>query len=113
YDSSFMFKYSERPGTYAAKHLPDDVDEATKVRRLEELIALQNELSAAANRRCVGKVYEVLIEGTSKRSREQLFGRTEQNKVVVFDRGRHHMGETVRVRITDSTSATLFGEVEP
>lgn len=113
YDSSFMFKYSERPGTYAAQHLPDDVDEATKVRRLEELIALQNELSAAANRRCVGKVYEVLIEGTSKRSREQLFGRTEQNKVVVFDRGRHHMGETVRVRITDSTSATLFGEVEP
>lgn len=113
YDSSFMFKYSERPGTYAAQHLPDDVDEATKVRRLEELIALQNELSVAANRRCVGKVYEVLIEGTSKRSREQLFGRTEQNKVVVFDRGRHHMGETVRVRITDSTSATLFGEVEP
>ncbi len=111
YDSSFMFKYSERPGTYAAKHLPDDVDEATKVRRLEELIALQNELSTEANRRCVGKVYEVLIEGTSKRSREQLFGRTEQNKVVVFDRGRYHMGQTVKVRITSSTSATLLGEV--
>ncbi len=111
YDSAFMFKYSERPGTYASKHLPDDIDEATKVRRLEELIALQNELSLAANTACIGKEYEVLIEGTSKRSREQLFGRTEQGKVVVFDRKGHHTGETVRVRITSASSATLKGEL--
>ena len=111
YDSSFMFKYSERPGTYASKHLPDDIDETTKVRRLEELIALQNELSLAANTACIGKEYDVLIEGTSKRSREQLFGRTEQGKVVVFDRKGHHTGETVRVRITSASSATLKGEL--
>ena len=111
FDSSFMFKYSERPGTYASRHLADDVDEAEKVRRLEELIALQNELSAESNRRCVGREYEVLVEGVSKRSREQLFGRTEQNKVVVFDRGGHRPGELVRVRITGSSSATLLGEV--
>ncbi len=111
YDSAFMFKYSERPGTYASRHLPDDVPEDVKVRRLEELIALQNELSAESNRRCVGKTYEVLIEGTSKRSKEQLFGRTEQNKVVVFDRGSHRPGEKVMVRITDSSSATLKGEL--
>ena len=111
YDSAFMFKYSERPGTYASKHLPDDIDEATKVRRLEELIALQNELSLAANTACIGKEYEVLIEGTSKRSREQLFGRTEQGKVVVFDRKGHHTGQTVRVRITSASSATLKGEL--
>ncbi|MBR4296641.1 MAG: tRNA (N6-isopentenyl adenosine(37)-C2)-methylthiotransferase MiaB [Bacteroidaceae bacterium] len=111
YDSSFMFKYSERPGTYASKHLPDDIDETTKVRRLEELIALQNELSLAANTACIGKEYDVLIEGTSKRSREQLFGRTEQGKVVVFDRKGHHMGQTVRVRITSASSATLKGEL--
>lgn len=111
YDSAFMFKYSERPGTYASKHLPDDVPEEVKVRRLNELIALQNELSAESNRRDVGKVFEVLIEGTSKRSREQLFGRTEQNKVVVFDRGNHRIGEFVRVLITSSSSATLKGEV--
>ena len=111
YDSSFMFKYSERPGTYASKHLPDDIDEATKVRRLEELIALQNELSLAANTACIGKEYDVLIEGTSKRSREQLFGRTEQGKVVVFDRKGHHTGQTVRVRITSASSATLKGEL--
>ena len=111
YDSAFMFKYSERPGTYASKHLPDDIDETTKVRRLEELIALQNELSLAANTACIGKEYEVLIEGTSKRSREQLFGRTEQGKVVVFDRKGHHMGQTVRVRITSASSATLKGEL--
>ena len=110
YDSAFMFKYSERPGTYAARHLADDVPEDVKVRRLEELIALQNELSAESNRRCVGSEVEVLVEGTSKRSREQLYGRTEQNKVVVFDRGAHRPGETVRVRITGSTSATLLGE---
>ena len=111
YDSAFMFKYSERPGTYASKHLPDDIDEATKVRRLEELIALQNELSLAANTACIGKEYDVLIEGTSKRSREQLFGRTEQGKVVVFDRKGHHTGQTVRVRITSASSATLKGEL--
>ncbi len=111
YDSSFMFKYSERPGTFASKHYPDDIDEATKIRRLEELIALQNELSLAANQACIGKEYDVLIEGTSKRSREQLFGRTEQNKVVVFDRRGHHAGQTVRVRITAASSATLQGEL--
>ena len=111
YDSAFMFKYSERPGTYAAQHLADDVPEEVKVRRLEELIALQNELSAESNRRCIGHTYEVLIEGTSKRSREQLFGRTEQNKVVVFDRGTLRPGQYATVRITDASSATLKGEV--
>lgn len=110
YDSAFMFKYSERPGTYASRHLPDDVSEGVKIRRLNELIALQNELSAESNAKCVGKEYEILVEGVSKRSREQLFGRTEQNKVVVFDRGTHHPGEYVRVRITSSSSATLQGE---
>ncbi len=112
YDSAFMFKYSERPGTYAARHLADDVPEEVKVRRLEELIALQNELSAESNRRCIGHTYEVLIEGTSKRSREQLFGRTEQNKVVVFDRGTLRPGQYATVRITDASSATLKGEVQ-
>ena len=111
YDSAFMFKYSERPGTFASKHFPDDVPEETKIRRLEELIALQNELSAEANQRCIGREYEVLIEGVSKRSKEQLFGRTEQNKVVVFDRGEHRIGQYVRVRITEASSATLKGEV--
>ena len=110
YDSAFMFKYSERPGTFASKHLPDDVPEEVKVRRLEEIIALQNRLSAESNARCVGRVYEVLAEGTSKRSRDQLFGRTEQNRVVVFDRGTHRVGDLVRVRITEATSATLKGE---
>ena len=110
YDSAFMFKYSERPGTYASKHLPDDVPEEEKVRRLEELIALQNELSAESNQRCIGREYEILVEGVSKRSREQLFGRTEQNKVVVFDRGTHRPGDYVCVRITDASSATLKGE---
>ena len=110
YDSAFMFKYSERPGTYASRHLPDDVSEEVKIRRLNELIALQNELSAESNAKCVGKEYEILVEGVSKRSREQLFGRTEQNKVVVFDCGTHHPGEYVRVRITSSSSATLQGE---
>lgn len=110
YDSSFMFKYSERPGTYASRHLPDDVPEEIKIRRLNELIALQNELSAESNQRCIGQEYEILVEGVSKRSKEQLFGRTEQNKVVVFDRGTHRPGEYVRVRITESSSATLKGE---
>lgn len=110
YDSAFMFKYSERPGTYASKHLPDDVPEDVKIRRLNELIQLQTEMSAKANKKDEGKVFEVLVEGFSKRSREQLFGRTEQNKVVVFDKGNHHIGETVRVKIISSTSATLMGE---
>jgi tRNA-2-methylthio-N6-dimethylallyladenosine synthase len=109
YDSSFMFKYSERPGTYASKHLPDDIPEEVKIRRLNELISLQNELSAECNRLCEGKEYEVLLEGVSKRSREQLFGRTEQNKVVIVDRGNHHIGDIVRVKITESSSATLKG----
>jgi len=109
YDSAFMFKYSERPGTYASKHLPDNVPEDVKIRRLNELIALQTQLSAEANKRDEGKVFDVLVEGFSKRSREQLCGRTEQNKMVVFDKGQHHIGETVRVKITGSTSATLFG----
>ena len=111
YDSAFMFKYSERPGTYASKHLPDDVPEDVKVRRLNDLIALQNELSAESNRRCEGRVYEVLVEGVSKRSKEQLFGHTEQNKVVVFDRGKYHVGDFVKVRVNGSSSATLKGEV--
>ena len=110
YDSAFMFKYSERPGTYASKHLPDNVPEEVKIRRLNELIKLQTEMSAAANKRDEGSVFEVLVEGPSKRSREQLCGRTEQNKMVVFDKGKHHIGEFVKVRITGSTSATLFGE---
>ena len=111
YDSAFMFKYSERPGTYASKHLPDDVPEEVKIRRLNELIALQTELSAVANKRDEGREFDVLLESFSKRSREQLMGRTEQNKAVVVDKGPHHIGETVRVRITSSTSATLLGEI--
>ena len=110
YDSAFMFKYSERPGTYASKHLPDDVPEEEKIRRLNELIALQTEISAQQNKKDEGKEFDVLVEGFSKRSREQLCGRTEQNKMVVFDKAGHHIGETVRVRITGSTSATLLGE---
>ena len=109
YDSAFMFKYSERPGTYASKHLPDNVPEETKIRRLNELIQLQTEMSAIANKRDEGKVFDVLVEGFSKRSREQLCGRTEQGKMVVFDKGNHHIGETVKVKITGSTSATLLG----
>ena len=110
YDSAFMFKYSERPGTYASKHLPDDVAEEEKIRRLNELIALQTEMSAIQNKKDEGKEFDVLVEGCSKRSREQLCGRTEQNKMVVFPKAGHHIGETVRVKITGSTSATLLGE---
>ena len=110
YDSAFMFKYSERPGTYASKHLPDDVPEDVKIRRLNELMHLQTEMSAIANKKDEGKEFDVLVEGFSKRSREQLCGRTEQNKMVVFNKGNHHIGETVRVRITGSSSATLLGE---
>jgi tRNA-2-methylthio-N6-dimethylallyladenosine synthase len=111
YDSAFMFKYSERPGTYASKHLPDDVPEEEKIRRLNELIALQTEISAQQNKKDEGKEFDVLLENFSKRSRDQLMGRTEQNKAVVVDKGSHHIGETVRVRITGSTSATLLGEI--
>lgn len=110
YDGAFMFKYSERPGTYASKNLPDDVSEEIKIRRLNEIIAMQNRLSGEANARCIGKTYEVLVEGVSKRSREQLFGRTEQNRVVVFDRGTHRIGDFVMVKITETSSATLKGE---
>ncbi len=109
YDSAFMFKYSERPGTYASKHLPDDIPEEVKIRRLNEMIELQNHLSAESNAKDINKVFEVLVEGVSKRSKEQLFGRTEQNKVVVFDRGGHRIGDFVKVRITESSSATLKG----
>ena len=110
YDSAFMFKYSERPGTYASKHLPDDVPEEVKLRRLNELIQLQTNISAEQNKKDEGREFDVLVEGFSKRSREQLCGRTEQNKMVVFDKGNHHIGETVRVKIIGSTSATLLGE---
>ncbi|MBQ6032211.1 MAG: tRNA (N6-isopentenyl adenosine(37)-C2)-methylthiotransferase MiaB [Prevotella sp.] len=110
YDSAFMFKYSERPGTYASKNLPDDVEESVKLRRLAELIDLQTRLSAQQNKKDEGKTFDVLVEGFSKRSREQLCGRTEQNKMVIFDKGNHHIGDIVRVRITGSTSATLFGD---
>ena len=109
FDSAFMFKYSERPGTYASRHLPDDIPEEEKIHRLNELISLQNELSAESYRQNVGKEYEVLVEGVSKRSKDQLFGRTEQYKVVVFDRAGHHIGDRVKVRITGSSSATLQG----
>ena len=110
YDAAFMFKYSERPGTYASKHLPDDVPEEVKIRRLNEMIELQNQLSAESNAKDVGKTFEVLVEGVSKRSKAQFFGRTQQNKVVVFDRGTHHIGDFVKVRVTASSSATLLGE---
>ncbi len=111
YDSAFMFKYSERPGTYASKHLPDDISEEVKISRLNEIIALQNRLSAEANARCIGKTYEVLVEGFSKRSKDQLVGRTEQNRVVVFDRGTYRIGDFVNVRILEASSATLKGEI--
>lgn len=110
FDAAFLFKYSQRPGTFAAKHFEDDVPEKIKIHRLEELIALQNKLSAERNKLDEGKVFEIMVEGHSKRSAEQLFGRTGQNKVVVFDRGNHHIGERVKVRVTASTSATLKGE---
>lgn len=108
-DSAFMFKYSERPGTYASRHLIDDVPEEVKVERLNRMIALQNELSLESNERDVGKSFEVLIEGYSKRSREDFFGRTEQNKVIVFPKGDHHIGQLVTVRVERVTSATLLG----
>ena len=111
YDRAYLFKYSERPGTYAAKHLSDDVPESVKVRRLQGMIDLQNELSEASNRRDIGKVFEVLVEGFSKRSKEQLYGRTSQNKVVVFNKANCRIGQFVNMKITGATSATLFGEL--
>ena len=109
FDSAFMFKYSERPGTFASRHLPDNISEEVKVRRLNEIIALQVELSHESNKRDVGREFDVLVEGYSKRSRESFCGRTSQNKMVVFPKGTHHIGEIVRVRITDATPATLIG----
>ncbi len=111
YDAAFMFKYSERPGTFASKHMKDDIEDSEKVRRLNEIIALQQECSAENNRKCIGNTYEVLIEGISKRSREQFFGRTEQNRTAVFDRKGHKIGDFVKVRIHGSTAATLLGEI--
>lgn len=113
FDSAFMFKYSERPGTYAAKHLPDNVPEEEKIRRLNELIHLQTQISAERNKEDEGKVFDILLERFSKRSHDQLMGRTPQNKAVIIPRGCHHIGDMVRVRITGSTSATLMGEELP
>lgn len=110
FDSAFMFKYSERPGTYASKRMEDNVPEDVKSRRLQEIIDLQLELSRESNKRDVGKEFEILVEGFSKRSREQYFGRTDQNKVVIFDKKNHKIGEFVKVKITDYTPATLFGD---
>lgn len=111
FDQAFMFKYSERPGTIAAKRMPDNVPEETKIRRLNEIIALQNEISNNSNQDDVGKTYEVLVEGFSKRSNEQLFGRTSQNKVVIFPREGRRIGEFIKVKILSASSATLIGEV--
>jgi len=111
FDMAFMFKYSERPGTVAAKRLPDDVPEETKIRRLNEIIALQNEISNKSNQNDIGKTYEVMVEGFSKRSKEQLYGRTSQNKVVIFPREGRHIGEFIHVKILSASSATLIGEV--
>ncbi|MCD7936386.1 MAG: tRNA (N6-isopentenyl adenosine(37)-C2)-methylthiotransferase MiaB [Tannerellaceae bacterium] len=109
YESAFLFKYSERPGTYASKHLEDNIPEEVKVRRLQGLIDLQNQLSEESNKRDIGKTFEVLIEGFSKRSREQLFGRTGQNKVVIFDKQNYKVGQLVQLKIENASSATLFG----
>lgn len=111
FDTAFMFKYSERPGTYAQKHLPDNIPEEEKVRRLNEIIALQQELSLASNQREIGRVVEVLVEGFSKRSKDDMFGRTSQYKTVVFPRAGRHIGELVQVKITSASAATLLGEV--
>lgn len=111
YDSAFMFKYSEREGTFASKHLPDNVPEEVKLRRLQEMIDLQLQLSLQSNQNDVGKTFEVLVEGYSKRSKEQLFGRTSQNKVVLFDKGDVQIGSLVNVTIERATAATLFGKI--
>ena len=110
YAGAFMFKYSERPDTFSARHFADDISEEEKTRRLNEVIALQNQLSIVSNEAEVGLIRQVLVEGTSKRSDEQLCGRTSQNKMVVFDRGNHTAGDYVTVKITGCSSATLFGE---
>ena len=110
FDSSFMFKYSERPGTYASKHLPDNVPEEVKIDRLNRMIALQNELSLASNQRDVGRTFEVLVEGYSKRSKDDMFGRTQQNKVIVFPAGDTQVGDRVMCRVISASSATLKGE---
>ena len=110
YASAFMFKYSERPGTFSARHFEDDIADNEKTRRLNEIIALQNSLSVVSNEAEIGKVRQVLVEGTSKRSDEQMCGRTSQNKMVIFDRGDHKAGDYITVKITSCSSATLFGE---
>ena len=111
YDFAYMFKYSERPGTRAQRTMEDDVPEDVKTARLTEIIDLQNELSLESNRRDVGKRFEILVEGVSRRRDDQLFGRTSQNKVVVFDRGGYQAGDYVRVEVVDCSSATLIGRV--
>ncbi len=111
FDSAFMFKYSERPGTYASKHLPDNISEETKIARLNEMIALQNELSAISNKKDIGKTFEVLVEGRSKRSKEQFCGRTQQNKMMVFPKGDYKVGDLIKVKVVSTTSATLIGEL--
>jgi tRNA-2-methylthio-N6-dimethylallyladenosine synthase len=110
FDSSFMFKYSERPGTFAAKNLPDNVPEDVKIDRLNRMIALQNELSLCSNRKDVGNIYEVLVEGYSKRSRDDMFGRTQQNKVIVFPAHGEKPGDKVMCRVLSASSATLLGQ---
>ncbi len=111
FDNAFMFKYSERPGTLASKHMPDNVPEEVKIERLNRMIALQNELSAQSNRRDIGREYEVLVEGVSKRSADQWVGRTSQNKAAVFPRGTFKVGDFVKVRVVDASSATLICEL--
>ncbi len=108
FDSSFMFKYSERPGTLAARTMPDNISEDVKIERLNRMIALQGELSLASNKADIGKVFDVLVEGVAKRSKEQMVGRTSQNKTAVFPRGEAKVGQTVRVEVVDATSATLI-----
>lgn len=111
FDQAYMFKYSERPGTYASKNLKDDVPEEEKVRRLNEMIAVQGELSLESNRRDIGKTFEVLVEGYSKRSNEMFCGRTSQNKMAIFPKGGHKIGDFVKIKVTDATGATLFGDL--
>jgi len=111
FDMAFMFKYSERPGTVAAKRMEDNVPEEVKLRRLDEIIKLQNEIANQSNQNDIGKTFEVLVEGFSKRSKEQLFGRTSQNKVVIFPRESRHIGEFIKVKVISASSATLMGEV--
>lgn len=111
FDMAFMFKYSERPGTVASRQMPDNIDEETKTRRLNEIIQLQTQLSLESNLKDIGKEFEILIEGYSKRSHDELYGRTSQYKVVIIPKAGRHIGEFVRVRITEATAATLKGEV--